>query len=128
MSSPDVTGVDAGARFAHELINLHKNYDERIKRLEQQIEDLTDAIDLRAAIDRDEESYPDTLVEQLLEHKNARVRVFREYRGLSQAELSRLSGVRQAMLSEIESGKKKGSLTTLKSLAVALRVDLDEIA
>ena len=50
----------------------------------------------------------------------------RERKGWSQNELSRLSGVRQALISELESGKKrdtKGSV--LKRLARTLGVTMD---
>lgn len=44
--------------------------------------------------------------------------------GLSQAELSRRSGVSQGHISELESGAKKASPKTIKALATALSVPI----
>ena len=55
-----------------------------------------------------------------------RIKLIREKRGWSQNELSRRSGVRQALISELESGKK-GDTTgvALKRLALTLGVTVD---
>ena len=56
------------------------------------------------------------------------VTVVREYRGLSQKALSEKSGIAQSEISSIESGKRRGSVDTLKALARALGAPLDVIA
>lgn len=48
--------------------------------------------------------------------------LWRNHRGLSQADLARRSGVARPNLSKIECGKKDASLSTLRKLAVALKV------
>jgi DNA-binding XRE family transcriptional regulator len=55
------------------------------------------------------------------------LRVIREYRGLTQAELGVAAGVEQAQISVIESGKRAGSVATLKSLAKALGAPVDQL-
>lgn len=53
-----------------------------------------------------------------------RVQELREAKALSQSELSRLSGVRQATISEIEAGKtRRVAFDVLERLAAALGVD-----
>ncbi len=53
---------------------------------------------------------------------------YRLKRNLTQAELSRRSGVPQAMISEIETGQVKAPrITTLWKLANALRVLVDDL-
>ena len=53
----------------------------------------------------------------------------RERKGWSQNELSRLSGVRQALISELESGKKRDTTGfVLKRLARTLGVTIDYLA
>jgi len=53
----------------------------------------------------------------------------RERKGWSQNELSRLSGVRQALISELESGKKRDTTgLVLKRLARTLGVTMDYLA
>lgn len=56
------------------------------------------------------------------------VRVYREFRGLTQVALSEASGVNRVQIANIESGAKRGSVDTLKKLAEALRVSLDDLA
>ena len=55
------------------------------------------------------------------------VRVWREYRGLSLRALAEKAGVSAALLSEIETGKKDGSVRTLATLAQVLSVTLDDL-
>ncbi|WP_240454227.1 helix-turn-helix transcriptional regulator [Halomonas sp. NO4] len=57
----------------------------------------------------------------------APVRVFREYRGLCAGELAERAGISQGYLSEIEAGKKTGSLGVLKRIADALNVELSDL-
>lgn len=56
------------------------------------------------------------------------VRIWRDYRGLTQAELARASKVSRVMIAAIEAGHKAGGIATLKKLAAALRVDLENLA
>jgi DNA-binding XRE family transcriptional regulator len=58
----------------------------------------------------------------------SRVKVWREHRGLTVRALAEQAGVSASLVSEIETRKKEGSIATLKALAKALRVGLDDIA
>jgi len=55
------------------------------------------------------------------------VRIFRNYRGMTVSELATAAGISQPYLSEIESGKKTGSVAVLKRIATVLKVDLDDL-
>ena len=55
------------------------------------------------------------------------VRVWREHRGLSQAELARRAGYTQVYISQIENGKTAGSLKAHVALARVLEVDVDDL-
>jgi DNA-binding XRE family transcriptional regulator len=55
------------------------------------------------------------------------VKIWREYRGLTQEELARKSKVSRPMIAAIEAGHKTGGIGTLKKLVVALKVDLDHL-
>ena len=55
------------------------------------------------------------------------VKVIREWRGLTQAELARRSDLHRVQLHDIESGKSRGSVETLKAIAAALDVPLDDV-
>jgi mRNA interferase RelE/StbE len=54
-------------------------------------------------------------------------RVIREWRGLTAAELARRAGIHRVQLHDIESGKRVGSVETLRRLAEALDVPLDDL-
>lgn len=55
------------------------------------------------------------------------VKVFREHRGLTQAELAEAAGTKAAYLSQIETGTRDGSRKLLARLADALDVDLADL-
>jgi DNA-binding XRE family transcriptional regulator len=56
------------------------------------------------------------------------VKIWREYRGLTQEGLAKASKVSRSMIAAIEAKHKTGGIATLKKLAGALKVDLDELA
>lgn len=105
---------------------LRTEYD----RLRQAAEDLGDlqAYDraMSALASGEDELIPAVFADRLLEGESS-LRVYREVRGLSQAELARMSGVNRVQIVEIEAGRKSGSVETLRKLARALRVDLDDL-
>jgi mRNA interferase RelE/StbE len=74
-----------------------------------------------------EELVPAEVLNRLL-GAEAPLRVWREYRGLSGADLARQSGVNRIQIIDIEAGRNQGSVATLRKLANALRVDLDDLA
>jgi DNA-binding XRE family transcriptional regulator len=75
----------------------------------------------------EDELIPFTLTERRLAGESP-VRIWRDHRGLTQEELARLSKVSRGMIAAIEAGHKTGGITTLKKLAAALKVDLDNLA
>jgi DNA-binding XRE family transcriptional regulator len=74
----------------------------------------------------EEELIPTEVVDRLLDGSNP-VRVWREFRGLSAAELAKSCGVTAAAISQIESGKRKSSVILLKKIARILKVNLDTL-
>lgn len=74
----------------------------------------------------EEELIPDEYVGRLLAGESP-VRVFRDLRGLTQQALADASGVNRVYIADIERGKKPGSARTLKALAGALRVEIDDL-
>jgi transcriptional regulator with XRE-family HTH domain len=55
------------------------------------------------------------------------VRVWREYRGMSGKELATKAGVSASLVSQIESGARKGSDGLLKKIADALNLTIDDL-
>ncbi|WP_027993734.1 helix-turn-helix transcriptional regulator [Sinorhizobium meliloti] len=74
-----------------------------------------------------DELVPAEVVNRLLAGENA-VKVWRSHRGMAARELAKKARISAPYLSEIESGKKDGSLSTMKKIAEALSVDLDDLA
>jgi DNA-binding XRE family transcriptional regulator len=101
------------------------------ERLLEAAEDIADvaAYDrAKARVENGEEMVPAEIVNRLLDEPRNRLRIWREYRGLSATALAERAGISGAYLSEIETGKKSGSVAALKKIAEALHVDLDDIA
>lgn len=74
----------------------------------------------------DDERFPADFVNKLLDSDN-RIGVWREYRGLTMSALAEAAGISQSYLSDIENGKKDGSVKVLKRIAQALNTDVDLI-
>jgi DNA-binding XRE family transcriptional regulator len=93
-------------------------------------EDAYDALAMRLAeihhIVSGGEWIPGEVVDRLIAGEHP-IRVWREHRGLKSQDLARQAGISPALLSEIENGKKEGSIKTFAALARALRVDLDDL-
>jgi DNA-binding XRE family transcriptional regulator len=65
-------------------------------------------------------------VDELLAAKTP-LAFWRKKRGLTQIALAQETGVAQGFLSEIESGQKPGTAATLKKIADALRIKVDDL-
>ena len=74
----------------------------------------------------EDELIPSEVVHALLDGESP-LRVWREYRGLSQAALATQAGVTQGAIAQIEGGSRKGSVKTLRLIARTLGVDLDDL-
>ena len=95
---------------------------------------IEDAEDI-ATIDRfearlasgEEELLPTSFVDALLAGEN-KIRLWREHRGLSVKALAQMAEIAPAYLSQIETGKREGTLSTMAKLAKALNVLIDDLA
>lgn len=95
---------------------------------------LVEAADDAALVDRferrlaagEEELIPADYVHRMLDGEN-RVAVWRDHRGISAKELAEKAGITQAYLSQIETGKRDGTVGTMKKIAAALGVGVDDI-
>ena len=84
------------------------------------------AVARQALKDADEELVPFELAERIAASVHP-VRVWREYRGLTASNLATESGVAQSYLSDIENGKKPGSVRALKRIATTLGIAVDDL-
>ena len=94
------------------------------------IDDAEDLKAVRLFKDRmkrgEEELLPAAMVDAILNGEN-RIRVWREHRGLTALALAKAAGIAAAYLSQIETGKRDGTVETYRKLAEALRVSLDDL-
>jgi DNA-binding Xre family transcriptional regulator len=74
----------------------------------------------------EEELIPARVVNRLLAGDNP-VRVWREHRGLKTGELAEAAGLSQAYVSQIEAGRREGSIGALKAISKALTVNIDDL-
>jgi ribosome-binding protein aMBF1 (putative translation factor) len=81
------------------------------------------AADIAAGHD---ELVPAEIVKRILDGAN-KIRVWRTHRGLSARDLAAATGLSAPYISEIEGGKKEGSISAMKKIAEALKVDLDDL-
>jgi ribosome-binding protein aMBF1 (putative translation factor) len=110
-----------------ETVTLSRADYEAILEALEDAEDIAAARGAEAAVKAGESEYlPIEMIERLANEPT--VKVWREHRGLSQRELAEKAGVSVSYLNEIEGGKKPGSVKTLKALAEAMGLALDDLA
>lgn len=104
-------------------------YEDYLELIEQAelLEDIRDFDRISAAIESgEEELIPSEVVYAILDGENP-VKVWREYRGLTQQQLADAVGISKPYLSQIETSKRKGKIEILSAIAEALAVSLEEI-
>ena len=90
-------------------------------------EDAMDAaIVQRALEDPDQELVPLELVKRIADGEHP-VRVWRDFRGIKASKLAGIAGIPPSYLSDVENGKKPGSVKAVKRLAGALDVTADDL-
>lgn len=74
----------------------------------------------------EDETVPAAVVDALLSGASP-VKVWREYRGLTQDALAAQAGISKAYLCQIETSKREGAIKTLRAIAAALGVTVDDL-
>ncbi len=97
------------------------------ERLMAVAEDAADVAALEALdADESEEYLPDEMVGRLVAGENP-IRVWREHRGMTGRDLADAVDVRQSYISQIETGKREGSIDLHRRIAAALGITLDDL-
>jgi DNA-binding XRE family transcriptional regulator len=99
---------------------------EDYKHILELLEDIEDAESVEKALRSTKERFPLEIVHSIALGENP-IKVFREYRKLTQTELANKSKVSKQYISQIESTERKGSIKVLKAIAKSLNVDLDDL-
>jgi DNA-binding Xre family transcriptional regulator len=74
----------------------------------------------------EEELIPAEFANRMIDGENP-IRVWREFRGMSVKELADKAEITGPYLSQVETGKRDGTVDTLKKIADALRVKIDDL-
>lgn len=73
-----------------------------------------------------DELVPERVVDALLDGDNP-IKVWRNFRGLSQFELAKRISKSQSYVAQLESGQRKGSIEVYRAISTALDVDVDDL-
>jgi predicted transcriptional regulator len=99
---------------------------ERLVEIAEDREDIAAAVDAEHRRNEGMEYLPASMVNRILEGENA-LRVWREYRGMTIAELAEKSGYGYSMISKIEAGARQGTVALWNAVAAALKVLPEDI-
>lgn len=99
---------------------------EEYLRLREAAEELADIRAFDQAMAAPGEAIPAEYVRRMVDGESP-LRVFRDFRGLTQEALGQRSGVNRVQIADIEAGRKTGSVHTLGKLAAALGVTIDDL-
>ena len=91
------------------------------------LDDIKALNEVLAKLARGEEEFiPEYIAEALWDGQNP-LKVWREYRGVSQNELAEQIGISAGYLSQLETGKRTGTADVLARIARALSVDIEDL-
>ena len=99
---------------------------ERLVEEAEMLQDVRAYDEAKKAIAEGEELIPSEVTYAILDGGNP-VRVWREHRGLTQQQLAEAAGISVPYLSQIESGKRRGSADVLAAIAKELGLSLDDV-
>ena len=90
-------------------------------------EDKMDAADVLAYREAREESFPESVVDGLVNGDHP-IKVYRNYRQLTQQELADRIGKSKPYIAKLEAGERTGTIDVLARITEVLEVDLDQLA
>lgn len=101
---------------------------EKIQETLEDLQDIADAKEIEARIQRGEgEYFPAELVEAIMLNGKNKIQAFREYRGMTQEALAEAIGKSVILVRKLESGATKGSIDTIKAVSEVLKVDINNL-
>ncbi len=91
------------------------------------LQDVQDYDSARAAIERGEdELIPAEVLYAILDGENP-IKAWRQHRGWSQPHTAEKAGISVPYLSQLETNKRKGSISALSAIASALQIPLETL-
>lgn len=92
----------------------------------EMLQDIQDYDEAKAAIAGGEALVPSEVTYAILDGQNP-IKVWRDYRGLTQHQVADKAGISKPYLSQLESGQRKGTTEVLIAVAKVLGVDLADV-
>ena len=97
------------------------------QKIQNQLEELEDIKSYIQHKEHPEDTLPFELVQDLLDSNNSKVKLFRQYKGLTISELAKKVGITESYLSQIENSRRKGTVDIYKKLANVLDIEMELI-
>ena len=111
----------------NDMITIPREEYDRLRAAAEDLADLQAYDRAKAALETGEdEPVPANVLIRLMNGESP-LRVYRDLRGVTQAALAQKAGVNRVTVAEIETRRKQGSVATLRRLADALGVTLDDL-
>ncbi len=92
----------------------------------EMLQDIRDYDAAMQEIANGEEIIPSHVPYAIMDGENP-VKVWREYREMTQQELAQAAGISASYLSQIETGKREGTTAVLQAIARAMNLTLDDV-
>lgn len=109
-----------------QMVLLTKAEFERLQEAAENYADICASVAAQERAASGEEYIPGELLDRIFAGESA-LKVWREYRGLTQEQLAAKVGKQGSWLAKIENGKLEGGIQVWRKLAAALEVELDDI-
>jgi DNA-binding XRE family transcriptional regulator len=111
----------------NEMVTIPRAEYDCLRAAAEDLADLQAYDHAKAALEAgNDELIPAEYVNRLL-NGDSPLRIYRALRGLTQNALAESAGVNRVTVAEIETGRKRGSVATLRKLAGALGVSVDDL-
>mgnify|MGYP003649353238 CR=1 FL=1 len=111
----------------NEMVTIPREEYDRLRAAAEELADLQSYDRAIAALaGGEDELIPSDYADRLLSGESP-LRVYRDLRGLTQASLAKKADVSRVTVAEIETGRKQGSVATLRALAGALDIALADL-
>lgn len=111
----------------NEMVTITRAEYDRLRHAAEDLDDLRAYDRARAALAAGtDELVPAAYAKRLIDGESP-LRIYRDLRGLTQTRLAEMSGVNRVQIADIEAGRKNGSVETIRKLAAALGVAVDDL-
>ena len=116
------------AQSTNDTVTIPRAEYEALQAAAEMLSDVQAYDDARLALaEGRDELIPEPFASRLMDGVEHPLTVFRELRGLSNADLARASGVNRVQIRDIEAGRATGSVRTVAALAEALGIDASDL-